>query len=312
MPQQGMPMAGMQMGHPGMQMAQRGPAPPPGIGIFGQAQGGGRYVNPHPEKMNGINIPTATAELQGQLGQLHHSGQSETVFKYTFDNKTKEWKQNVIVVSIGKEIGRGAMRIAHHMLDLSAGGDYVAKSSQLPGTSQQDFFQDCLMQAICVSLSDAYNKRTPPKQARFIDAFLIERVSKPGKPLYACESRLKGKWEKWSNNDGWVGPDDQNTPQAFSHFTYWYSQGKMIVVDLQGVCVSTPDGNQTYILTDPQIHSHDKVGYGKGNNGQEGFNKFFGTHKCNEICVGLSLCTKEQQKDFRGTGWVKKAVEKKK
>jgi elongation factor 2 kinase len=261
--------------------------------------------------VNGINIPNSTAELQGQLGNLHQSGQTETVFKYSFDNKTKEWHQNVIVVSIGKEVGRGAMRVAYHMLDVSAGGDYVAKSSQLPNTSQFDFFADVIMQAICCQLADAYNKRGPPKNAKFLDAFLVERVGKAGKPVMACESRIKGKWEKWNNNDGWVGPDDQNTPQAFSHFTYWYSQGKMMVVDLQGVCISMPDGNQMYLLTDPQIHSHDKQGFGKGNNGQEGFNRFFNTHKCNEICVGLTLCTKEQQKDFRGTGWVRQPLGKK-
>jgi len=32
-----------------------------------------------------------------------------------------------------------------------------------------------------------------------------------------------------------VGKDARNTPQAFSHFSYQYTQGKLMIVDIQGV-----------------------------------------------------------------------------
>ena len=41
--------------------------------------------------------------------------------------------------------------------------------------------------------------------------------------------------------------------------------------------------------TDPQIHSYNQEGYGKGNMGQEGMYKFLEAHKCNEICQYLRL-----------------------
>ena len=41
--------------------------------------------------------------------------------------------------------------------------------------------------------------------------------------------------------------------------------------------------------TDPQIHSKDSKGFGKGNLGVEGMLKFFQTHHCNAICRHLLL-----------------------
>jgi Alpha-kinase family len=41
--------------------------------------------------------------------------------------------------------------------------------------------------------------------------------------------------------------------------------------------------------TDPQILSADGKGYGRGNLGQKGINKFLDTHRCNAICRYLKL-----------------------
>jgi hypothetical protein len=85
--------------------------------------------------------------------------------------------------------------------------------------------------------------------------------------------------KKYNNN--WNFCDERrNTPQAFSHFTYEKSNHKILVCDIQGV-------GDTW--TDPQIHSHDGTGYGKGNLGQEGIDKFLESHKCNKICQFLGL-----------------------
>ena len=64
-------------------------------------------------------------------------------------------------------------------------------------------------------------------------------------------------------------------PQAFSHFTWEYSNQMILVCDIQGV---------DHYFTDPQIHSHDGKSFGMGNIGMEGINKFLETHKCNSIC----------------------------
>lgn len=51
------------------------------------------------------------------------------------------------------------------------------------------------------------------------------------------------------------------------------------MVDIQG---------SDYIYTDPQLHSVDKS-YGRADRGEVGIEKFFATHKCNDVCRHLGL-----------------------
>ena len=54
---------------------------------------------------------------------------------------------------------------------------------------------------------------------------------------------------------------------AFSHFTYWLSDGLFIVTDLQGA---------DNLLSDPAIHSENKKLFAeRTNRKQEGINEFF-------------------------------------
>uniref|UniRef100_A0A383WC16 Alpha-type protein kinase domain-containing protein n=1 Tax=Tetradesmus obliquus TaxID=3088 RepID=A0A383WC16_TETOB len=72
----------------------------------------------------------------------------------------------------------------------------------------------------------------------------------------------------------------RNTPQAFSHFTFEFTQGSALCVDIQGV------GD---LYTDPQIHTLDGQGYGDGNLALRGMALFFRTHECNALCSKLGL-----------------------
>jgi hypothetical protein len=170
--------------------------------------------------------------------------------------------------------------------------EYVAKASIDDTANVQEYLEDCQMQAMCKYYATCYNKRNPPKKVEFVDAFVIQRFQKPGQPIMACEPYMKGNYVKYSNNFGYVSPDDRNTPQAFSHFTWWFSNGQYMVVDIQGV------GDK---YTDPQVHSLDGLRFGRGNCGKEGMAQFHATHKCNSICVGLGLISQDKQGDFVGT-----------
>jgi hypothetical protein len=77
-----------------------------------------------------------------------------------------------------------------------------------------------------------------------------------------------------------VSEDERNTPQALSHFTYHGSNHTVLVCDIQGV------GD---MYTDPQMHTVINEGFGKGNLGERGFEKFLQTHRCNAICRYLRL-----------------------
>jgi len=74
-------------------------------------------------------------------------------------------------------------------------------------------------------------------------------------------------------------------PQAFSHWTYQYSQRTELICDLQGVF------NQVkFQLTDPAIHTTEETDYfGPTNLGKKGINSFYKTHKCNPLCKYLGL-----------------------
>ena len=87
----------------------------------------------------------------------------------------------------------------------------------------------------------------------------------------------------------------EDIPQAFSHFTYRHSQRKALVCDLQGV-LNTSVRPPIFELTDPVIHSRKKGSYGRTDAGEKGWNKFFCTHDCNELCRQLNLPKNRRKK----------------
>jgi hypothetical protein len=87
--------------------------------------------------------------------------------------------------------------------------------------------------------------------------------------------------------------NDDDTPQAFSHFTFQHCRRRLMVVDLQGVLETTCSGAKTFRLTDPVIHrrkkSFRKWDFGRTNLGEKGMQAFFETHRCSDLCRALGL-----------------------
>jgi len=135
---------------------------------------------------------------------------------------------------------------------------------------------DVILQEICRALGRAYNSFEPPKRVQYIPLYLIQYR---GLDL-TVEPFLKGRFLKHNNNRGFVPPYPRSTPQAFSHFTYHHTKGALCVVDVQGVGDS---------YTDPQIHTSTGKGFGLGNLGEAGMERFLDTHRCNKICAYLQL-----------------------
>jgi len=151
---------------------------------------------------------------------------------------------------------------------------WVAKAHRTPAP-KEDVFREVAMMALCQWFATHYNARNPPKRVTFVDAFVIGRDS--GQYM-ACEEWMPGRFKKYNNNGGWRDLD-RNTPHAFAHFTYAFSRGRCMVVDIQGV------GD---VYTDPQMHTMERR-FGKGDYGHGGMQLFFSTHLCNPVCVGLGL-----------------------
>ena len=84
----------------------------------------------------------------------------------------------------------------------------------------------------------------------------------------------------------------EDFPQAFSHFSYIYTNQEKLVCDLQGV-LDKSVWPPMFELTDPVIHYSSSVGrtkvYGRTDYGKKGIAAFFSSHKCNALCQALGL-----------------------
>lgn len=110
---------------------------------------------------------------------------------------------------------------------------------------------------------------TVGQTARFSNVKAKQKVS--------VEDYIEGMYEKFISNNGTLLFN--GTLGSFCHFTYHKSQGKLLVVDLQGVRL-----DDSYELTDPAIHSQEGGRYGDLDLGQIGIEAFFATHKCTGLC----------------------------
>jgi len=226
----------------------------------------------------------------------------EKVNLWRYDAKLKHWNKTAVEVFISPTVyAKGSMRLAYRMkIPGEARGrqEFIAKKFiREEDDDNERYFTDVLMQSLCQRYAEEFNTHSPPKKVQFIDACIVELSGRKCKPdgwnqLMAVEPFMPGEYQKYNNNFGWVSYVDRNTPQAFSHFTYVASNGEHLVTDIQGV------GD---MYTDPQIHSWDGQGFGDGNYGRYGIEKFFSTHYCNSMCQYLGLTDKEI-KGMQATG----------
>eukprot|EP00111_Clytia_hemisphaerica_P010935 TCONS_00032054-protein len=88
---------------------------------------------------------------------------------------------------------------------------------------------------------------------------------------------------------------DEEVPQAFTHFTYMWSEREKMVCDLQGVL---DQAKRLFEFTDPAIHYRSSSGrryvYGRTDKGRKGMSDFFKTHKCNNVCKALNLSSEQR------------------
>jgi len=129
------------------------------------------------------------------------------------------------------------------------------------------------------------------KQIKVLQLVIIENKSEEVKKpkVFLAQKLLEGAYTKYNNNYGWRKKDKSSSSllaQAFSHFTYEFSMGLMMVTDIQG----TEKGSNELIITDPAIHSYVlKDHFGGTNHGKLGMIRFFKTHNCNDYCRMLYL-----------------------
>jgi Alpha-kinase family len=85
--------------------------------------------------------------------------------------------------------------------------------------------------------------------------------------------------------------------QAFTHFTYLYTNKKVMVCDLQGV-YDADAVPPTFELSDPAIHYASKrreMVFGRTDKGRKGMQLFFNTHRCTSVCKFMQLSKKNKK-----------------
>jgi len=211
------------------------------------------------------------------------------------DNK-EVWHQEMREIKMSlNPFDNGTLRYVYYMKDITdkekaqltahtlvnpPPATHVAKIAIDPMEEPESYFQDVAMQKYAQKFADMYNSYDVPKKVGFLDCWVYELVDRIPHVYCGVEKYIEGDYNKYTNNWDWVNPVDRNTPQAFSHYTYEASEHKILICDVQGVCD---------LYTDPQMHTHDGKGCGKGNMGQRGIDKFLSAHRCNAICQYLKL-----------------------
>eukprot|EP00667_Euglena_gracilis_P011481 EG_transcript_11732 len=206
--------------------------------------------------------------------------QEEKATKRWYDWAAKDWHTAPITIRIsGQPFAQGDTYIVHHaLLHDTDGAEHqcVVKKSKDHFVARS-YEARVMMQAVCQAVALAFNARRPPKEVTFAECFMIQRVNGT---WWQMEAFLPGKYVQHNDATGFVAKGSRNTPQAFSHFSYEFTERRMMIVDVQGV-------DDCY--TDPQVLTVDGQGYGAGNTGEKGIQKFLDAHWCNRLCSCLGL-----------------------
>ncbi|XP_015267020.1 PREDICTED: transient receptor potential cation channel subfamily M member 6 [Gekko japonicus] len=244
------------------------------------------------------------------------AGEEVTVYKLeesspsNLDKSMSTWSQHgmaAMIQVLSREEMDGGLRRAMKVVctwsendALKLGQVFIVKSflPEVVKTWQKIFHEDTILhlclreiqqQRAAQKLIYTFNQVKPhtiPYTPRFLDVFLIYCHS--ANQWLTIEKFMTGEFRKYNNNNG-----DEITPTnlleevmlAFSHWTYEYTRGELLVLDLQGVGEN---------LTDPSVikpeDKHAKgVTFGPANLGEEAIKNFISKHHCNSCCRKLRL-----------------------
>uniref|UniRef100_A0A8C2FK67 non-specific serine/threonine protein kinase n=1 Tax=Cyprinus carpio TaxID=7962 RepID=A0A8C2FK67_CYPCA len=213
----------------------------------------------------------------------------------SINNSMSSWAQRGLCAKIeflSKEEMGGGLRRALKVLCtwseydiLKPGHLYIVKSflPEVVNTWQSIYREDTVLH-LCLRV------RVLPQSGvclcRFLEVFLLYCHS--AGQWFAIEECITGDFRKFNNNNGdEIVPTNllEETMLAFSHWTYEYTRGELLVLDLQGV---------GEILTDPSViksgekGSYDMI-FGPANLGDDAIRNFRAKHHCNSCCRKLKL-----------------------
>uniref|UniRef100_A0AAY4EK94 non-specific serine/threonine protein kinase n=1 Tax=Denticeps clupeoides TaxID=299321 RepID=A0AAY4EK94_9TELE len=286
--------------------------------------------------LNPTCVPHVLAVERNNLMRLSQSipftpvpprGEPVTVYRLeesspnSINNSMSSWAQRGLCAKIeflSKEEMGGGLRRALKVLCtwseydiLKPGHLYIVKSflPEVVNTWQSIYKEDTVLhlclreiqqQRAAQKLTFAFNQIRPksiPYSPRFLEVFLLYCHS--AGQWFAIEECITGEFRKFNNNNGdEIVPTNllEETMLAFSHWTYEYTRGELLVLDLQGV---------GEILTDPSViksgekGSYDMI-FGPANLGDDAIRNFRAKHHCNSCCRKLNPLSAFRTRDLVG------------
>uniref|UniRef100_A0A5F8HBL9 non-specific serine/threonine protein kinase n=1 Tax=Monodelphis domestica TaxID=13616 RepID=A0A5F8HBL9_MONDO len=244
------------------------------------------------------------------------AGEEVTIYKLeessplSLDKSMSSWSQRgtaAIIQVLSREEMDGGLRKAMKVVstwsedDVIKPGQVFIVKSFLPEVVQtwHKIFREHTVLHLCLreiqqqraaqKLIYTFNQLKPhtiPYAPRFLDVFLIYCHS--ANQWLTIEKYMTGEFRKYNNNNGdEISPSNtlEELMLAFSHWTYEYTRGELLVLDLQGVGEN---------LTDPSvIKPEDKQSrgmvFGPANLGEDAIRNFIAKHRCNSCCRKLKL-----------------------
>ena len=233
---------------------------------------------------------------------------AKKILIYKFDFAHMEWSSVPLQAEFGieeKEFAAGGFRKAFKATSITEGfnkGTWVVKSylesavqliKDTGQTTEEHTRKSVQMQYLARNFASQLKETiAKDKLDEYGDSFEYKSVymgkTEDGE-LLTVEEFIPGDFAKFINNNGIVCEEDTmlcKKAQAFSHFTYEKSEGKVMVLDIQG---------SGYTLYDPEIASaeiHNEDGgyqFCTGNLAGRAIESFFEVHQCNSYCKLLKL-----------------------
>ncbi|KAF0388234.1 kinase-like protein [Gigaspora margarita] len=241
-------------------------------------------INPH--EPDWTTIPEKTGEL---LSYIPPKTLTKVKDEFYFINSGFT-VQNITFKFATEPFSVGAERYAYFGLDTTlehANKLVIKKYHDVKTGTIERYLESVEISSVAYFLSTEFNKATKRvgvnKKVTFIDVKVL--YDKTDNTYYSVEKYFSdAKFKRFNVNSGLI-TEFHSILEAFAHFTYQYTEGYLVVYDLQGV-----DLSNEFLLTDPAIHCVDLLRFGITNLGKRGIQRcILANHKCNSICKKLKL-----------------------
>ncbi|XP_057404591.1 transient receptor potential cation channel subfamily M member 6 isoform X1 [Balaenoptera acutorostrata] len=252
-------------------------------------------------------IPFTPIQLFGEEVTVYRLEESSPL---NLDKSMSSWSQrgrSAMIEVLSQEEMDGGLRKAMRVIStwseddvLKPGHVFIVKSF-LPEVVQawHKIFQESTVLHLCLreiqqqraaqKLIYTFNQVKPqtiPYTPRFLEVFLIYCHS--AKQWLTIEKYMTGEFRKYNNNNGdEIAPSNtlEELMLAFSHWTYEYTRGELLVLDLQGVGENLTDPS---VIKPEEKQSRGMV-FGPANLGEDAIRNFIAKHRCNSCCRKLKL-----------------------